>query len=70
MIIDRCVPHPLHAIADVELDGYGCKKIYEHTVIIASFPGPAQLSVASSTVKPGIFSHVSDIGIERVVESV
>ena len=31
---------------------------------IASFPGPAQLSVARSTEKrgePGIFSHVSDV---------
>ena len=31
-------------------------------VLVASFPGPAQLSVAFSTVKrgePGIFSHVS-----------
>ena len=33
-----------------------------HAVSLASFPGPAQLSVAFSTVKrgePGIFSHVS-----------
>ena len=32
--------------------------------MIASFPGPAQLSVACSTEKrgePGIFSHVSDV---------
>ena len=38
---------------------------------LASFPGPAQLSVAFSTVKwrgPGIFSHVSDVRIEKVVE--
>ena len=31
---------------------------------LASFPGPAQLSVACSTEKrgePGIFSHVSDV---------
>ena len=42
--------------------------------ILASFPGPAQLSVTSSRVKrgrgPGIFSHVSDVRIERIVERV
>ena len=32
--------------------------------VLASFPGPTQLSVACSTEKrgePGIFSHVSDV---------
>jgi len=36
--------------------------ILSHNYMLASFPGPTQLSVASSTVKqgePGIFSHVS-----------
>ena len=37
------------------------------STLLASFPGPAQLSVAISTV---LFSHVSDIRIERVVERV
>ena len=40
---------------------------------LASYPVPAQLSVASSTVKwerAWYLSHVSDVGIERVVESV
>jgi len=40
---------------------------------VALFPGPAQLFVTSSTVKrerPGIFSHVSDVRIESVVERV
>ena len=45
-----------------------------HAQSIASFPGPAQLSVACSTEKrergPGIFSHVSDVRIERMVERV
>ena len=39
----------------------------------ASFPGPAQLSIAISTESgrgPGIFSHMSDVGIERMVERV
>ena len=34
----------------------------DYTLSLASFPGPAQLSVACSTEKrgePGIFSHVS-----------
>ena len=38
---------------------------------LASFPGPAQFSVAFSRKSrrgPGIFSHVSDVGIERMVE--
>ena len=42
-------------------------------ICLASFPGPAQLSTASSTVNvrgPGIFSHVSDVRIERMVERV
>ena len=37
--------------------------LYPHSPL-ASFPGPAQLSVACSTEKrgePGIFSHVSDV---------
>ena len=44
-----------------------------HYKILALFPAPAQLSVACSTVSgrgPGIFSHVSDVRIERVVERV
>ena len=37
----------------------------------ASFPGPAQLSVTCNTEsggEPDIFSHVSDVRIERIVE--
>ena len=34
---------------------------------LASFPGPTQLSVASSTESLISFSHVSDIMIERMV---
>ena len=37
---------------------------------LASFPGPTQLSTAISGRGPGIFSHVSDIRIERMVERV
>ena len=38
---------------------------------VASFQGPAQPSVASSTEKrggPGIIYHASDVGVERGVE--
>ena len=41
--------------------------------VLASFPGPTWLSVARSMEKqerPGIFSHVSDVRIERMVERV
>ena len=56
------VPHP----NDIKL---ACQA----GINLASFPGPAHLSVAFSTVSvrgPGIFSHVSDVRIERVVERV
>ena len=33
---------------------------------LASFPGPAQLSITISGRGPGIFSHVSDVRIERM----
>ena len=39
--------------------------------MLASFPGLAQLSVASSMEKrerPGIIYHVSDVGVKRRVE--
>ena len=36
------------------------------TPLVASFPGPVQKSRRG----PGIFSHVSDVGIERMVERV
>ena len=38
---------------------------------LASFPGPAQLpslAVRKSRRGPGIFSHLSDVRIERVVK--
>ena len=57
--------------------GLACETIKVASVILSpklvSFPGSAQFSVASSTVKqggPGIFSHISDIRIERMVERV
>ena len=42
--------------------------------LIASYPGPAQFSITSSMVKKervsGIFSHLSDVRIERTIERV
>ena len=41
--------------------------------LLALFPGPAQLSIAIGTESgrgPGIFSHMSDVRIERMVERV
>ena len=41
--------------------------------MIASFPGPAQLSIACSTEKrgePGIFSHVSDVTTDEKLMNV
>ena len=46
--------------------------VYQES-ILASFPGPAQLSVACSTEKrgePGIFSHVSDVTTSKKLMNV
>ena len=61
---------PIHACA-VRFMNFGAETKFRKRV--ASFPGPAQLSVIYSKESgrgPGIFSHVSDVRIERVVERV
>ena len=48
----------------MQLEKYTLLLFSSENCNVASFPGPAQLSVACSTEKreePGIFSHVSDI---------
>ena len=45
-----------------------CYQSFDCGTLLASFPGPAQLSVASSTEKRERAYHVSDIGVERRVE--
>ena len=65
-----------HQHLHVHLHSQPCVAAYPHNEVghdrhIASYPGPAQLSITSSTVKrERAWAHVSDVGIERVVERV
>ena len=65
-----------HQHLHVHLHSQPCVAAYPHNEVghdrhIASYPGPAQLSIVSSTVKrERAWTHVSDVGIERVVERV